>query len=264
MTHGNRSSNLLIKILGSAALAGLVAIIALGWSIYSSQSNEVAMERQLSNQATQIAKQDVQIALNAEQNQLLSKQATIEAQKAIIDAQLLTPRPSNDIDFSPTATILAVQSSQIESTRQAIEIKQKQIEATQTAVAQPTPLPVTVVTADDVIPKIKGEDGAIQSALSWWREVDYGKKVGQLDPASLDPNELCFGMAWNTNDYGYHQLVVFQKPTAFSFADGGWYVKVCIPNNIFMTPLDVGKIQTDWLGKRYGIDNHPWQIIVNP
>jgi hypothetical protein len=25
---------------------------------------------------------------------------------------------------------------------------------------------------------------------------------------------------------------------------------------------DVGKIQVDWLGKRYGTDNTPWQVIV--
>jgi hypothetical protein len=120
-----------------------------------------------------------------------------------------------------------------------------------------------IVRADDVIPKIKGEDGEIQRILNWWREDDYGKKDGQLDPSSFRPDEKCFGMAWNTNEYGYHRLIVFQKPTVFTFADGGWYVKICTPNDIIISPEDVGKIQADWLGKRYGIDNQPWEVIVN-
>lgn len=263
MTQGNQPSNLFIKVLGSAALAGLVAIVALAWSIYSSRSEELAMERQLANQATQIAKQDVQIALNAEQNWLLSEQATVAARQASIDEQLCTPLPANNADFAPTGTALAIQSIQIEATRQAIEDKQKQIEAAQTAIAQPLPAPTVMVRADDVIPQIKGEDGEIQRVLSWWREDDYGGSDGQLNPSSLRPDEKCFGMAWNTNEYGYHRLIVFQKPTVFTFADGGWYVKVCIPNDITISPEDIGRIQADWLGKRYGIDNQPWAVIVN-
>lgn len=151
MTQGNQPSNLLIKVLGSAALAGLVAIVALVWSIYSSRSEELATERQLANQATQIAKQDVQITLNAEQNRLLSEQATVVARQASIDEQLRTPLPTNNADFAPTATALAIQSIQIEATRQAIEDKQKQIEATQTSVAQPLPAP-TPMPSDSISP----------------------------------------------------------------------------------------------------------------
>ena len=148
MTQSNQSSNLLVKLLGSAALAGLVGVVALGWSIYSSQSQEKTMEKQLANQATQIAKQDIQIALNADQNRLLSEQATVTAKKANIEDQLRTPRPTDRTDFAPTATALAIQSTQIEVTRQAIEIRQKQIEATQTAVARPRP--ASAPTASDV------------------------------------------------------------------------------------------------------------------
>lgn len=144
MTQSRQSSNLLVRLLGSAALVGLVGIVALGWSIYSSQSQEKAMERQLSNQATQIAKQDIQIALNAEQNRLLSGEATAAAKKASIEDQLRTPRPTDRADFAPTATALAFQSAQVEATRQAIEVRQKQIEATQTAIARP-PAPANAV-----------------------------------------------------------------------------------------------------------------------
>jgi hypothetical protein len=84
-----------------------------------------------------------------------------------------------------------------------------------------------------------------------------------LDPSSSMQNENCFGMAWNTNEYGYHRLIVFQKPSIFTFADGGWYAKVCIPYDIVISPEDLGRIQADWLGKRYGIDNHPWQVLVS-
>jgi hypothetical protein len=79
MAQGKLSPDILLKILGSAALAGLIAIIALIWAIYSSRSQDEAMERQIANQATQTAKQDVQIALNAEQNRLLAEQATAAA-----------------------------------------------------------------------------------------------------------------------------------------------------------------------------------------
>lgn len=262
MTQSRQSSNLLLKLLGSAALVGLVSIVALGWSIYSSQSQEKAMERQLANQATQIAKQDIQIALNAEQNRLLSGEATAAAKKANIEDQLRTPRPTDRADFAPTATALAIQSTQVEATRQAIEIRQKQIEATQTAIAQP-PAPAVAIRASDVIPQIKGEDGEIERILSWWRVDDWGNKNGQLNPSSSVSGETCFGLAWNTNEFGYHRLIVFQKPKAFTFADGGWYVKVCAPNSIQISPEDLGRIQADWLGKRYGIDNHPWEVRVN-
>lgn len=142
MVQENRRLNCFIKVLGSAALAGLVAIVALVWSIYSSRSEDRAMEKQLANQATQIAKQDIQIALNAEQNRLLSDRATIEAEKAVIEDQLRTPFSVNNADFAPTATALAIQSIQIEATRQAIEYEQRQIETSQTAIAQPLPVPV--------------------------------------------------------------------------------------------------------------------------
>jgi hypothetical protein len=262
MTKSIKLSNRVVRIVGSTALAGLLAMVTLIWQIYSSHSDKVAMEKQLANQGTQIAKQDVQIALNAEQNRLLAAQVTIAAQQASIEEQLRTPQPKNDADFAPTATALAVQSTQLEATSRAIEDKQKQIEATQTAIAQPPQTPVVMVSADDVISKIRGEDGEIQRLLSWWREDDYGNKDGELNPASVLPDENCFGMAWNTNEYGYHRLIVFQKPKAFTFADGGWYIKVCIPSYVRISPEDVSIIQADWLGKRYGIDNQPWEVKV--
>lgn len=129
--------------------------------------------------------------------------------------------------------------------------------------ARPAAKPVTV-RADEVIPKIKGEDGEIERILNWWRVDDYGNRDGQLDPTSSTMEETCLGLAWNTNEFGYHRLVVFQKPKALTFADGGWYVKICVPSNIQISPEDVGRIQADWLGKRYGIDNHPWEVIRIP
>ena len=144
MDHENQSSNRFIKLFGSATLVGCIAILTLSWSIYSSRSNDLAMERQLANQMTQIAqqdiqiaKQDVQITLSAEENQLLFELGTVMAKEASIDEQLRTPLPTDNADFAPTATALAIQSIQIEATRQAIENKQLQIEATQTSVAQP-------------------------------------------------------------------------------------------------------------------------------
>ena len=263
MIKSIRSLSRLTKtILGSTALGGLVAIVALGWEVYSSHSDQLAMEKQLASQATQIAKQDVQIALNAELNHLVSTEVAIAEQRASIEEQLRTPQPTNNASFAPTATALAVKSSQLEATKRAVEDKQKQIEATQTVVAQAPQTPIVMVRADDVIPKIRGEDWEIQGLLSWWREEDAGNKDGEMNPASVLPDENCYGMAWNTNEYGYHWLVVFQKPSAFTFADGGWYVKVCIPSYIRISADDIGRIQADWLGKRYGIDNQPWEVRI--
>jgi hypothetical protein len=260
MSQGNSFTDWLAKHLGSAVLAGLVAIAALLWGIFSSYSDGQDSKRQLDNQAIQIAKQETQIALIVEQNQLQSQQLTVEAQ--IANLQGSTSLPENNPDYSLTATAFAAQEIQIEATKQAITDKQKELEATQTAVSQSFSTPVIVIRADDIIPQIKGEDGGIQKAINWWSEVDYSGDSGQLDPSSPISKQKCFGLAWNTNQYGYHRLIVFQKPTTVSFADGGWYIKVCIPDNIVISAEDVGRIQADWLGKRYGIDNTRWRVIV--
>lgn len=263
MAQGNRQPNLLIKWLGNAALAGIIAIAGFLLAIYSTRSEDKSWQQQLDSQATQIANQRIQIELNAEQNRLLSERATVDAQEANIEGKLRTPFPSSDGDFALTATAIFVQSSQFEATRQAIEIRQRQIEATQTAIAQPTSVREIIVRASDITPLIKGEDEELQRIVSWWREEDYGGVGGSFNPVSSRSNEKCFGMVWNTQEYGYHRLIVFQRPSTFSFADGGWYVKICVPVEIMISPDDVGKIQADWLGKRYGIDNTPWVVIVN-
>jgi len=146
--------------------------------------------------------------------------------------------------------------------RPAVTPENRPVAPVPSATVRPAIQPVTV-RADEVIPKIKGEDGEIERILSWWRVDDWGNKNGQLNPSSFLPDETCFGLAWNTNEFGYHRLIVFQKPKTFTFADGGWYVKVCAPKSIQISPEDVGRIQADWLGKRYGIDNHPWEVRVN-
>ncbi len=205
------------KFLGSAVLAGAVAIIGLAWGFYTFYENDRDTQKELDNQAIQISQQQTQIALNAEQNQLQSQQLTLVAQQYNFDGQILTPLPSDNGDFPLTATAFFVQSSQIEATSQAIMARQKSIEATQTAIAS-QPTPSTVIRAEDVIPKIKGEDGGIQKVLSWWREVDYGGNDGLLDASSYAGYE-CFGMAWNTNQYGYHRLV-HRKLSFFEFFVG--------------------------------------------
>ena len=130
--------------------------------------------------------------------------------------------------------------------------------STQTAQAT-----VVFISVDDITSRIVGEDGEMQRLMNWWQEVEGGANDGTLDPTSSNPDEYCIGMAWNTEEYGYHVLLVFQQPTTIAFADGGWYIKVCIPGYISISPLDIGRIQADWLSKRYGIDNHPWQVRVN-
>jgi hypothetical protein len=258
MTQGN-SSNLLIKLLGSAAFVGLIAVIALIFQVVSSRNDDIAEKTQQANQAILIAQQQTQIALADEQKQLQVEQLTLVVQQG----QLFTPNSSDNGDFSLTATAFFVQAAQIEATSQAIATRQKSIEATQTAVAlQATPS--VVIRADDVTPQIKGVDNGIQNALSWWKEYEPTGDNGVFAPVAIT-GKKCYGLAWNTNQYGYHRLIVFQQSTSLTFAAGGWYVKVCIPDYIVISAEDVGKIKTNWLGKRYGdIQKNPWQVIVNP
>ncbi len=259
MNNTASSSSGCSKFLGSAVVMGVLTIIGLIWAVYTFYENNQDTKRELDNQTIQLAYQQTQIALADQQNQLQSQQLTLVAQQG----QLLTPNPSDNGNFPLTATAFFVQANQIEATSQAIASRQKSIEATQTAIAS-QPTPSTVIRAEDVIPQIKGEDGGVQRFVSWWNEVDYGGESGELDPTSPVPNHKCFGMAWNTNQYGYHRLIVFQKPITITFAAGGWYVKVCIPDNIVISAEDIGKIQADWLDKRYGTDNQRWQITVVP
>lgn len=124
------------------------------------------------------------------------------------------------------------------------------------------PTNTIVITADEVTPLIVGVDGEMQQVLGWWREDEQGSSDGILDPTATSVDEKCIGMAWNTNEFGYHRLIVFLKPTQITFADGGWYVKMCTPNYISISPAEIGKIQADWLGKRYGVDSQPWEVRI--
>jgi len=251
------------KFLGSAILAGIVAIAGLGWTVYAFYANNRDSQQELDNQVIQIAQQQTQIALAAEQNQLQAQQLTLVAEQSSIEGQLLTPMPSNNDNFLLTATAFSVQATQIEATSQAIVSRQKSIEATQTAIfVQSTPS--VVIRADDVIPQIKGVNNGVQNALSWWREYSPTGDDGEFTPTSFAGNK-CYGLAWNTNQYGYHRLIVFQNTMSFTFAAGGWYIKVCIPDYIVISDEDIGKIEADWLGKRYGdTECCPWQVIANP
>lgn len=123
------------KYLGSAVLAGAVAIIGLAWAVYTFYGNSRDTQKALENQAIQIAQQQTQIALIAQQNQFQSQQLTLAVEQSNIQNQLLTSIPPDNGNSSLTATAVFVQASRIEATSQAIATKQKGIEATQTAVA---------------------------------------------------------------------------------------------------------------------------------
>lgn len=255
----NSSTSGCSKYFGSAIVVFLLGLIPILWGFYTFYKNNKDTKKQLENQAVELAYQETQIALANQQNQLQAQQLTLVAQQG----QLLTPLPSDKSNFSLTATAYFVQATQIEATSQAIAIRQKDIEATQTAFAiQATPL--VVIRADDVTPQIKGVDNGVQNALSWWREYDPTGDSGEFTPTSFAGNK-CYGLAWNTKQYGYHRLIVFQNTMSIKFGAGGWYIKVCIPDYIVISAEDIGKIKADWLGKRYGdIQSSPWQVLVIP
>ncbi len=243
-------------------IGGVVAFLASAATIITLIVQLYSLKSDIASAQEQVAIQKTQIALSAEHNRILAEQGTVTARQAQAQQQLLVTPAVND-GFAPTATALASANISAQATQQALEVQRQRIEATQTAIALPQPASVVVVRASDVIPQIKGEDGEIEKILSWWRVDAWGNESGQLNPSSYVPDETCFGLAWNTNEFGYHRLVVFQKPKTLTFAAGGWYVKVCAPKTIQISPEDVGRIQADWLGKRYGIDDRPWEVVVN-
>ncbi len=255
----NSQSSGCSKYFGSAVVVFLLGSIPILWGFYSFYENNRDTKRQLDNQAIQLAYQETQIALANQQYQLQAQQLTLAAQQG----QLFTPISSDNGNFSITSTAYFAQATQIEATSQAIATKQKGIEATQTAVAiQSTPS--VVIRADDVISQINGVDNGVPNALSWWREYEPSGNNGDFTPSSFT-GKKCYGLAWNTNQYGYHRLVVFQKTMSLTFAAGGWYVKVCIPDYVVISAEDIGKIKADWLGKRYGDTKQaPWRVIVEP
>lgn len=146
-------------------------------------------------------------------------------------------------------------------------IKEKEsCDANDSTVQYSTPIvnitPTIEVRAENVIPEIEGKPEGIEDVIGWWDVIESGFTDGVIDPSVPFEEKKCYGLAWNTEQYGYHHLIVFQKPTNINFIDGGWYVKLCIPNHVDISPQDIGEIQTDWLGKAYDIDNTPWQVTV--
>lgn len=190
MIENNQKPNILFKFLGSAVLAGIIAIVAFIWSIYSTRSDNLAMNQQVDNQATQIANQELQIALNTEQNQLLSLQVTLNAQQDFIEDQLLTPISTENTDFALTATSFAAQSNQIETTRQAIDVQQEQIQATQTVLAQPLSNQTSTLFTQCPLIVIEGSVGGLAiSQTKTWAELE---QQGTTDePKSDNINQIC-------------------------------------------------------------------------
>jgi len=115
MAQGNSSSNWLIKILGSAALAGLVAIIALISQVVSSRNNDIASKTLQANQAIQIAKQDTQITISEQQLNVYRDIETLQASTSKSD---------------PTAIAAATRVAELESTAVALETAQASAKAT--------------------------------------------------------------------------------------------------------------------------------------
>ena len=238
------------------SLIGIFSLIA---EIISTRKDNISSMTQEANQKIQIVQQQTQIALADSQNQLLSQQLTVAAKQG----EIYIPNSSNNTDFSLTATAIFIQANLFEATNQAIILKQKDIEATQTVVASQA-TPFVVMTSDNIIPLIKGVDNGIPEVLNWWQEYEPSGISGEFTPTPIE-GKKCYGLAWNTTQYGYHQLIVFQKTMSINFSAGGWYVKVCIPNYVIISAEDIGTIKTNWLGKRYGdIRNNPWHVLVNP
>ncbi len=243
MPHSNQGD--IIKTIG--AIIGLIAIPAFIFQVLTSSNNK-------SSSATQIFLLKSLNDVLSSEYQLMSSLLTYVPQ---------TPSSKNNVDYFLTATAIYDKERQIRDSLRSLSNEQSRLDGILRDLYQPVSTPSIEMSANIIIPQIKGRDGGIQEVLNWWNEVDNTKVSGVLDPSesSRSPNN-CFGMGWNTYEYGYHVLVVFQKPIILTFDNDGMYVKVCIPPYISISTSDVGKIQANWLGKRYGEDDFPWQVII--
>jgi len=107
------------KFLGSAVLAGVVAIIGLGWAVYTFYQNNKDTQQELNNQATQISQQQTQIALAEEQLRINSDIATLQAS---------TPNSSS------AATLVGTRVAELEGTAVALSTMQSIMKATEQAI----------------------------------------------------------------------------------------------------------------------------------
>lgn len=206
-----------------------------------------------------ISRENVQLAINATRT---AEAKLITPTNVQIIAQVTPAATATFIPIPPSPTNTPIPPTSTNTAIATFTTALPTSMSTQLTNVQAQSIPTIIINASDVISKIQGKDGELQGLLNWWREDESSGKSAKLNPASRNLDEKCFGIAWNTNEYGYHRLVVFQTLSTFTFAAGGWYVKVCIPNNIQISSEDVGRIQADWLGKRYGMDNHTWKVIV--
>lgn len=146
--NNTASSSGCSKFLGSAAVMGLLTIIGLLLAVYTFYKDNQDTQKELDNQAIQLAYQQTQIALGVEENQLQSQQLTLAAQQSNIEQQILTPSSDNG-DFPLTATA-------IESTRQAIATHVAELESTAIALATKQSIPRSQIIYEDTFDTTSG------------------------------------------------------------------------------------------------------------
>jgi hypothetical protein len=113
-----------------------------------------------------------------------------------------------------------------------------------------------------VLTNIHPGQGGIENAAPWWTAhapSDSGESR-EYDPSSSPGRPGCFGVAWEVLGYD-KTVIVFQQKMLVDFQPGGWYVQVCLSDNVQLTAHDVGEIQAAWLEKTYGYD---WNVQVIP
>lgn len=145
-----------------------VAIAALAWQIMSSRSDLAAIETHLNNQAIQIALIDEGIDVGREQLAVAIEQLTVMAALSDTQEQQVGTPSLADSELIPTATVLAEEAGRLEATRQAIETRQRELQATQTAVAGQAilpepPHPAPTATTTTISRRVCGDEGAFEA-----------------------------------------------------------------------------------------------------
>lgn len=120
--------------------------------------------------------------------------------------------------------------------------------------------PRTNVDINSILSAIQPGTGSIEKALPEWKPVDYQTLNGIFNPTLFSKYDLCYGIAWNANNQD-HTVFVFQSEQPIEFQDGGTYVAICLQGNLVLSPIDVGRIQADWLTKEHG---GTWRVKLLP
>ena len=120
-----------------------------------------------------------------------------------------------------------------------------------------------------VLINMTGDQGGIEKATNWWHRVwEIGQDDPNFDKTGAKPSGEygperpgCYGLAWNVKGPGFNRdtVYVLTQKRYLAIDDDGWYVTVCVPDGVSITPEQAGEIQKTWCELNYG---HAFRSVV--